>query len=101
MGLKLMRAKTTDVSPSPTHVLEPRTVALSGPLQPKGLQTTTWGLPPTVLSAAHTVQGAGGNGNDFLPLKPLDLPRSSNMVVRSVAQPVIITFAPMHKEMWN
>ncbi|KAK2107755.1 hypothetical protein P7K49_012920, partial [Saguinus oedipus] len=45
----------------------------------------------------HTVQGAGGNGDDFLPLQPLDLPRPSNMVVRSMAQPMIIAFAPAHK----
>lgn len=60
-----------------------------------------WVSPPTVLSAAHTVQGAGGNGNDFLPLQPLDLPRSSNMVIRSMAQPVIVTFAPAQKKTSN
>lgn len=59
----------------------------------------TKSLPPTVLRAAHTVQGASGNGNDFLPLQPLDLPRSSNMVIRSMTQPMIITFAPAHKNM--
>lgn len=51
-------------------------------------------LPPTILCAAHAVQGARGNGDDFLPLQPLHLPRPSHMVVRAVAQPVIVTFAP-------
>lgn len=71
---------------------------LSNLLDFKGLCVATLGLPPTILSAAHTVQGASGNSNDFLPLQPLDLPWSSNMVIRSMAQPVIVTFAPAQKE---
>lgn len=58
-------------------------------------------LPPTILCAAHTVEGAGGNGSDFLPLQPLHLPRSSHVVVGSVAQPVIVAFAPAHEETRN
>lgn len=57
--------------------------------------------PPTILCAAHTVEGAGGNGSDFLPLQPLHLPRSSHVVVGSVAQPVIVAFAPAHEETRN
>ena len=88
------------LSPSPLHLRAAHTIPEPAS-QIKRLQVTRSGLPPTVLSAAHTVQGASGNGNDFLPLQPLDLPRSSNMVVRSMAQPVIITFAPAHKETRN
>lgn len=49
---------------------------------------------PTILCAAHTVQWARGDGDDLLPLQPLNLSGPSNVVVRAVAQPVIVPFPP-------
>lgn len=98
------RANTTDVfseySNESLHTPHPHLTAVHSSLtsQITHLQVTKL-PPPTVLRAAHTVQGASGNGNDFLPLQPLDLPRSSNMIIRSMTQPMIITFAPAHKNM--
>lgn len=100
----MMKANSTDVFseysmnpsiPTPHHLTAVHSSLTS---QITNLQVTN-SPPPTVLRAAHAVQGAGGNGNDLLPLQPLDLPRSSDMVVRSMTQPVIITFAPVYKNM--
>lgn len=51
-------------------------------------------LSPTILCAAHAVQRPRGDGDDFLPLQPLNLSGSSNVVVRAVAQTVIVPFTP-------
>lgn len=50
--------------------------------------------PPTLLGAAHAVQGACGDSDDLLALQPLHLPRPPHVVVGAVAQPMVVPFAP-------
>lgn len=51
----------------------------------------------TVLGAANTVQRPRGDGDDFLPLKPLDLPGPPHVVVRAMAQPMVVPFSPFSR----
>lgn len=51
-------------------------------------------VAPTVLGAAHAVQRARGDGDDLLPLQPLNLARPADVVVGAVAQPVVVALPP-------
>lgn len=48
----------------------------------------------TVLGAADAVQRARGNGDDLLPLQPLNLAWPADVVVGAVPQPVVVALPP-------
>ena len=48
----------------------------------------------TGISAGHTVERAARYGDDLLALQGRDSPRSAHVVIRTVAQAVVITLTP-------